>query len=171
MWEGCKSFMLGIIIASISTILLCISYTCKKKEKIFLIQCFECIFALLANLYYGGYSGAVSSSIALFRNVTIACKRFSKKIVVVCAGLQLLNIIFFAKSFIAVLPAIASLSFTIGSLSSKTQFIRAVSILSSSLWAIYSIGIGDCVTAFKNTIVVVSVIVTIFYYKSQNTED
>ena len=64
-----KSLLIGNALCLIASLILISIGLIKTKKNILIAQCFQCLFFALGNFALGGYTGAISNTVTIIRNL------------------------------------------------------------------------------------------------------
>lgn len=164
-----------IFIQSLGIIGSCVyffSYQFNKNKSLFKVQIVSFIFYFLHFLLLKAFTGALSSLAALLRLCFLVSNRkdfHSKRACVFLCLVQVLVGIITFEGFISILPVIANVSLTIAGFSNSPKQIRLTGlIINSPLWIIYDIVVGSWAGVIDELITEVSIIISMFRYRSSN---
>lgn len=154
-WNVCLSYACS----AIGLIAMVLSTTLKHKKSILVSQSVSHASGVAACLLLSGYSGAVMEGINLSRNITVVlCKKVNLflQILFVLLSLVLGSVSTFADGFVwyGVLPVVATAAFSaiIVSPRATERSIKAGTVLSTTLWAIYTAFLGNWIYVSTNVL-------------------
>lgn len=151
--------------SAIGLIAMVLSTTFKGKNKILAFQSINHGCGVAACLLLSGYSGAVMEAINLSRNLAVVLSRGLNRffqIFFVAISLILGSVSTFADGFIwyGILPVVATAAFSAIIVNPKAddRTIKLGTVLSTTLWAIYTAFLGNWVYVATNVLTACSAI-------------
>ena len=163
-------YILSQIAAFIVLIITLISYHLKHKKKIFKIMCLSNIFNIIHYLCLGAYSGCITKTIALARNLFIVKKENNKKLdkliyLILFIGVYIISGVLTYNNLYSLLPLISATIFMIVTWNGKELQIKRIAIYCYFLWLLYNILIFSIVGIIANTISLISTFIAYQNYK------
>lgn len=163
-------YILSQIAAFIALIITLISYHLKHKKKIFKIMCLSNIFNIIHYLCLGAYSGCITKTIALARNLFIVKKENNKKLdkliyLILFIGVYIISGILTYSNLYSLLPLISATIFMIVTWNGKELQIKRIAFYCYFLWLLYNILIFSIVGIIANTISLISTFIAYQNYK------
>lgn len=133
-------------------------------------QLSDYFFTMIANFLLGGYTGAISISVSIIRNVLMIKKWDSLYTTILLVIIQVtLGIHVNTLGLIGCLPLISSVSYTIISfLTDKVQWLRWVTIENMLLWSLYDFTIKAYPALLMDVIITITTLIAIKKYSSLN---
>ncbi|MGV3127207.1 YgjV family protein [Streptococcus orisratti] len=130
---------IGLIFSAIGASCLAVSAFTKHKDRMLIWQVADYVFTMIANLLLGGYTGAISISVSIIRNLLMIKKWYSWATATLFVFLQLsLGAYFNNIGWVGFLPIISSISYTLATfMTNKIQWLRWVIIENMLLWSFY----------------------------------
>lgn len=132
--------IVGNILSFIGVVFLALSSVVSDKKRTIFYQIFDCLFAVLANIVLGGFSGAVVCLAAFIRNVLVYFGKNNPKLMIIIAVLMtILGALVNQHGLIGWLPIIASIQYTLwlgwGFTSNKS--VKLALAINLIIWAAY----------------------------------
>ena len=163
-------YILSQIAAFIVLIITLISYHLKHKKKIFKIMCLSNIFNIIHYLCLGAYSGCITKTIALARNLFIVKKENNKKLdkliyLILFIGVYIISGVLTYNNLYSLLPLISATIFMIVTWNGKELQIKRIAFYCYFLWLLYNILIFSIVGIIANTISLISTFIAYQNYK------
>ena len=157
---------LGHILSAVSFAALAASLFARDTRRIFLLQAADSCLGALANLCFGGLSGASTNGIATVRNLLKAHGRFSGAIVWVTLVAQVaLGVLVNNRGPLGLLPVAATVEYTLAvALTDVVRHVRLALLVNILMWAAYAILIGDWVGLSKLAFLV---LLTLYQLKAE----
>lgn len=131
--------IIGNIVGALCGIFCIMSTFGKDKRKIIKLQCFDCFFGILSCLILHGFSGAVTQTINLMRNIFVYKEKLSNKMQVLFIILVIwVSLAFNNRGILGILPIIACVEYTIIIMKTKDpSIIKAGLAINNILWFLY----------------------------------
>ena len=163
-------YLLSHTAAFIALIITLISYHLKHKKKIFKIMCLSNIFNIIHYLCLGAYSGCITKTIALARNLFIVKKENNKKLdkliyLILFIGVYIISGVLTYNNLYSLLPLISATIFMIVTWNGKELQIKRIAFYCYFLWLLYNILIFSIVGIIANTISLISTFIAYQNYK------
>ncbi len=161
---------IGLVFSAIGATCLAISSFAKNKKSMLTWQLSDYFFTMIANFLLGGYTGAISISVSIIRNVLMIKKWDSLYTTILLVIIQVtLGIHVNTLGLIGCLPLISSVSYTIISfLTDKVQWLRWVTIENMLLWSLYDFTIKAYPALLMDAIITITTLIAIKKYSSLN---
>lgn len=161
---------IGLVFSAIGATCLAISSFAKNKKSMLTWQLSDYFFTMIANFLLGGYTGAISISVSIIRNVLMIKKWDSLYTTILLVIIQVtLGIHVNTLGLIGCLPLISSVSYTIISfLTDKVQWLRWVTIENMLLWSLYDFTIKAYPALLMDVIITITTLIAIKKYSSLN---
>lgn len=161
---------IGLVFSAIGATCLAISSFTKNKKSMLTWQLSDYFFTMIANFLLGGYTGAISISVSIIRNVLMIKKWDSLYTTILLVIIQVtLGIHVNTLGLIGCLPLISSVSYTIISfLTDKVQWLRWVTIENMLLWSLYDFTIKAYPALLMDVIITITTLIAIKKYSSLN---
>lgn len=160
-------FILGNIFDALSSLLIMRSMFSKSKKNMLLIQCLDCVCAIIGNLLLGGWSGAVIITYSLIRNLVCAKYTLSNSIsmlFVIASGL--LGVYVNDDGFFGLFSVIGTIEYTaFVCFSRKANTLRIGMLINLILYVFYSVAIKSYVVL--PIYITIMVIIIIKLYKGE----
>ncbi len=154
--------VIGNIISFVASMFLLLSCVFKKRNLVFLCQFFECSLLALASIFFESYAGMTTLILCATRNIVIAKDKYTNKIM----WLFLVLTAFFGvlsnnRGVVGLLPVIATIFYTLSTYLFKGIMATKVNIfINTFLWVVYSVLIKDYSTTVSNSVVLITVSVS-----------
>lgn len=152
----------------------CLAYSsfAKNKQQMLIWQVSDYIFTITANLLLGGYTGALTISVSIIRNLLII-KQKNNKWITICLVLIQITLGSWVNNLglIGYLPIISSVSYTLTTfLTSKMQILRWLIIENMLLWLVYDITIKAYPAVCMDIFISLSTLLAVYKHRkdSQN---
>ena len=157
---------LGHLLSAVSFAALAASLFARDTRRLFLLQAADSFLGSLANLCFGGLSGATTNGIATARNLLKAHGRFSGAIVWVTLVAQVaLGVLVNNRGPLGLLPVAATVEYTLAvALTDVVRHVRLALLVNILMWAAYAILIGDWVGLSKLAFLV---LLTLYQLKAE----
>ncbi len=161
---------IGLVFSAIGATCLAISSFAKNKKSMLTWQLSDYFFTMIANFLLGGYTGAISISVSIIRNLLMIKKWDSLYTTILLVIIQVtLGIHVNTLGLIGCLPLISSVSYTIISfLTDKVQWLRWVTIENMLLWSLYDFTIKAYPALLMDVIITITTLIAIKKYSSLN---
>lgn len=140
--------IIGNVVLSVASILMCIGGACKTKKNILTIQTTEVSLMAIGNLMLGSIPGAIAEIINITRNLLCyknklnVTVKIALMIISIVLGLLLNNI-----GLIGVLPIISTVAYILVINSKDVLAYKMVAVTSLCLWFVHDLYIGAYITA------------------------
>lgn len=148
--------IIGNIIGLMCTIFCLLSTFCKTKKSMMKMQCIDCTCGIISCLILRGYSGALTQTINLIRNIIIYKEKMNKILQIIClAVIIIVGVIVNNKGALGLLPMIASVEYALIIMKTEdTNTIRLGLAFNNILWIIYDIVIQSYLNAIMGIFIV-----------------
>lgn len=159
--------MLRLIIGNIFGLLcglFCVLSTFGKTRKdIMKMQCLDCTSGIISCIVLKGYSGAITQSISLVRNILVYKEKTNKIIQYTLIILMItIGLWVNTRGIIGLLPIIASIEYTlIITKTTNTRLINVSLVLNNLLWIIYDFIIQNYMNCITSALIIISSIINI----------
>lgn len=165
-------YWFGLGLSVVTSALFIVSVRQVEKSRVFLFQAIETSINIVKNIVLGGFSGAVTQVFGLIRNVALARGYSSWWLTVVLSVCQLIGgIMVNQHGWIGLLPMIASISYTVISLSTTDILITKHALFwNISLWMVYDMVIMDWVSVAMSVVFLVTIAQSIRELKMTRVE-
>lgn len=143
---------LGHILSAVSFAALAASLFARNTRRLFLLQAADSFLGALANLCFGGFSGASANGIATVRNLLKAQGRFTGAIVWVTLVAQVaIGVLVNNRGLLGLLPVAATVEYTLAvALTGGVRAVKLALLANLLMWATYGALIGDWVGLSKS---------------------
>lgn len=143
---------LGHILSAVSFAALAASLFARDTRRLFLLQAADSFLGSLANLCFGGLSGATTNGIATARNLLKAHGRFVGPIVWVTLIAQIaLGVLVNNRGLLGLLPVAATVEYTLAvALTDGMRAVKLALLVNILMWAAYAVLIGDWIGLAKS---------------------
>ena len=165
-------YWFGLGLSLVTSALFIVSVRQVEKSRVFLFQAIETSINIVKNIVLGGFSGAVTQVFGLIRNVALARGYSSWWLTVVLSVCQLIGgIMVNQHGWIGLLPMVASISYTVISLSTTDILTTKHALFwNISMWAVYDMVIMDWVSVVMSVVFLVTIAQSIRELKMTRVE-
>ena len=143
---------LGHVLSAVSFAALAASLFARDTRRLFLLQAADSFLGALANLCFGGFSGASTNGIATVRNLLKAHGRFAGAVVWVTLVAQVaIGVLVNNRGLLGLLPVVATVEYTLAvALTDGVRAVKLALLANILMWAAYGALIGDWVGLSKS---------------------
>lgn len=149
-----SNVILGNILSGFAAGFLILSGILKSARNIYLSQCMESFFLLLAQIAFFQIGAAICLLVSILKNLLLVFGKYGKKSLVTVFLITLvLGVLCNTGGTVGLIPVAASLFFCIGSYFAKRCVaIKLTVAINLFVWCIYSLLISDYVSLFINSV-------------------
>lgn len=152
------SLMLGNLFGLLCGVFCTASTFGKDNKQMMRLQCLDCSCGIISCIILRGYSGAITQSVSLVRNILVYKEKCSRIVqVILLTVILVLGIIFNNRGILGLLPIIASIEYTIVIM--KTTNIKLINLsllVNNILWLMYDFIIQNYLNMILSTIIIIS---------------
>lgn len=140
-----NQIVLGNMISFAAAVMLFLGCYTTDTSKIYRYQIAENMILCLSSLVFGSYSGMITLSLAIFRNILLMKDKYTKNwmillSIVITAGGVMVN----TKGLVGLLPVIATLVWTVSNYYFRDFLhVKIFLLINIALWTIYFFAIWD----------------------------
>lgn len=140
-----NQIVLGNMISFAAAVMLFLGCYTTDTNKIYRYQIAENMILCLSSLVFGSYSGMITLSLAIFRNILLMKDKYTKNwmillSIVITAGGVMVN----TKGLVGLLPVIATLVWTVSNYYFRDFLhVKIFLLINIALWTIYFFAIWD----------------------------
>lgn len=169
-------FILSQILGTIALIIAIISVQFKEKTKLLFMQSIENIIKISALALVGGFSGAFSETVGLFRKIWFFKNSRDHKInkinslIFFCTLAIVVGVIFW-EGPITLLPITGVILRTIGLWQDNIFTLRYFTLLGCINYGIYSVLVGAYTNAVSEAFVIIFIIISIIRLNKKEEEE
>lgn len=155
----------------------CLSFQCKKRSSIILVQSLASVIWTLQLSLLGAYTGAAQNAITVFRGILLANKDkhawISSRITLFATMVPYVLCGVFTWRYEGIwvfVPILASCIQSVALFSDNKTFLRRTSIIVSALWLIYNVKVVSIAGIACEITVITSIIISLFRYRGAGAD-
>ena len=164
----------AMLFSFIGAICVVLSGMAKSNRSTHQISILDCSAHTISNILFEGYSGALTTAVALVREVLATKGKMTNTIqAILCTIIIILGFACNTNGFIGLLPIVGSVQYTIIGCRAKSSFteLKIALLISISLWTVYDITIGAYPSVVANIITAIMCIITLKNHQNKQQEN
>ena len=160
----------GEILSFLAAIVLAYSTFSNRKKTIMWWQALNALIYGLSNFFLGGYSATISCSLIFARNILSARNKLTKRgTIFLCILIIIVGLYFNNKSWLGLIPIIASIQSTICIYALKTaQQMRITLIINLLQWVVFDFSVQAYPMFIMDIIIIVVTSINLIRYKNNH---
>ena len=160
----------GEILSFLAAIVLAYSTFSNRKKTIMWWQALNALIYGLSNFFLGGYSATISCSLIFARNILSARNKLTKRgTIFLCILIIIVGLYFNNRSWLGLIPIIASIQSTICIYALKTaQQMRITLIINLLQWVVFDFSVQAYPMFIMDIIIIVVTSINLIRYKNNH---
>lgn len=137
----------------------------KTNKDMMKLQCLDCTSGIISCIILKGYSGALTQSISLIRNILVYKEKVNKTIQIILITLMVVvGLLINNRGLLGLLPIIASIEYTIIiTKTTSTKLINVSLAINNILWIIYDFTIQNYTNCLMSSLIILASLINIVH--------